>query len=276
MKDTPMRIVVVWSCSVLYAVAGSAMATLVSGADGQNLAARRAFDRADSGEWNEVFSDPCTEDWQARWFLDGEIGSVSTDEKGMQMTAGPQYKNNAHHMVLWTKESFQGDLRIDYEYTRLDFETRCVNIIYIQATGSGEEPFVKDITQWNELRRVPAMSMYYDHMHTYHISYAAVPGSDSEYIRARRYMPNRTGLKGTELTPDYAPKGLFEPGVPHQITIIKKARDLFMRIKNADQVYYCHLTNSKLPVITEGRIGLRHMFTRSARYKNLRIETPAS
>jgi hypothetical protein len=178
-------------------------------------------------------------------------------------------------MVLWTKESFQGDLRIDYEYTRLDFETRCVNIIYIQATGSGEEPYVKDITEWNALRRVPAMSMYYDHMHTYHISYAAAPGSDKEYIRARRYMPNKTGLEGTELTPDYAPKGLFEPGVPHQITIVKKERDLFMRIENADQVYYCHMANPHLPVVTEGRVGLRHMFTRSARYKNIRIGAPA-
>jgi hypothetical protein len=120
------------------------------------------------------------------------------------------------------------------------------------------------------------MSMYYDHMHTYHISYAAAPGSDKEYIRARRYMPNRTGLEGTELAPDYAPKGLFEPGVPHQITIIKKERDLFMRIENADQVYYCHMTNPHLPVITEGRVGLRHMFTRSARYKNIRIGGPAS
>jgi hypothetical protein len=33
------------------------------------------------------------------------------------------------------------------------------------------------------------------------------------------------------------------------------------------------MTNPKLPVITEGRIGLRHMFTRSARYKNIKIST---
>lgn len=271
-----MRTAVTLACCVVCAVAGIAIAPPASGADAQNDEARQAFDQADSGEWREIFSDPCTEDWETRWFLDGEIASVSTSEKGMQLTAGPQYKNNAHHMVLWTKESFQGDLRIDYEYTRLDFEEHCVNIIYIQATGSGEEPYVKDITAWNELRRVPAMSMYFDHMHAYHISYAAAPGTDKEYIRARRYMPNKTGLEGTELTPDYAPEGLFEPGVAHQVTIIKKDRELFMRIKNADQVYYCHMTNSNLPVITEGHIGLRHMFTRSARYKNIRISAPAS
>ena len=63
-----------------------------------------------------------------------------------------------------------------------------MNILYIQATGSGEEPFVKDITEWNELRRAPAMRMYFDHMNTYHISYAAFPNNEdtTSYIRARR------------------------------------------------------------------------------------------
>ena len=258
------------------AATGCAVVAPVSGTDGMQNEARRSFEQADSGKWREILSDPCTGDWTSRWLLDGEIASVSTSERGMQLTAGPQYKNNAHHMVLWTKDSFEGDLRIEYEYTRLDFESRCVNIIYIQATGSGEEPYVKDITKWSGLRRVPAMSTYFDHMHTYHISYAANPGTAREYIRARRYMPNRDGLKGTNLEPDYAPKGLFQPGVPHAITIIKKERDLFMRIENADQVYYCHMTNPHLPAITEGRIGLRHMFTRSARYRDFRISTLSS
>jgi hypothetical protein len=177
-------------------------------------------------------------------------------------------------MVLWTKDSFKGDLKIEYDYTRLDFEIRCVNILYIQATGSGKKPYSKDITEWNELRRVPAMKMYFDHMNTYHISYSAFPneGDDRQsYIRGRRYMPNKTGLKGTDLVPDYYPKGLFDPGVVHKITVIKKDRDLYMRIENYEQTYYCHMSNPYLPIITEGRIGLRQMFTRSARYKNFQI-----
>ena len=271
-----MRTTDALSCRVLCALAVGTFACPLSRANAQQDQIQKRFDQADSGEWREVFRDPCTEDWETRWFLDGEIGAVSTSEKGMQLTAGPQYRNDAHHMVLWTKDSFEGDLRIEYDYTRLDFEERCVNIIYIQATGSGDEPYVKDITKWNDLRRVPAMSMYFNHMHTYHISYAASPGTDEEYIRARRYLPTGAGLKGTELAPDYAPEGLFEPGVPHRITIIKRDRDLFMRIVNADQSYYCHMANPDLPVISEGRVGLRHMFTRSARYRNIRIGTPAS
>jgi len=229
-----------------------------------------AFEKALEGNWQNVLSDSCTNDWTEKWFLDGEIGSVKTGPDGMQLTAGPQFKNDAHHMVLWTKKSFKGDLKIEYEYTRLDSETRCVNILYIQATGSGEIPYIKDISKWNNLRPVPAMRMYYDHMNAYHISYAAFPNKGNNrksYIRARRYMPNRTGLKGTNLKPDYYPEGLFATGVPHKITVIKKDRDIFMRIENSRKVYYCHMTNPDLPIVTEGRIGLRHMFTRSARYK---------
>ena len=45
------------------------------------------------------------------------------------------------------------------------------------------------------------MSMYFNHMNTYHISYAAYGNTDEpdkhDYIRARRYMPESgNGLKG--------------------------------------------------------------------------------
>lgn len=79
------------------------------------------------------------------------------------------------------------------------------------------------------------MKMYYDHMHSYHISYAANPGTKKAYIRGRRYMPERQGLKGTALKPDYSTPELFAAA---------------------------------------GRIGLRHMFTRSARYANFQVSRP--
>ena len=237
--------------------------------------ARLAFEKVSAARWKEVFFDPGTGNWKERWFLDGEVGKVESGPNGMELTAGPEFKNDAHHMVLWTRDSFAGDLKIEYDYTRLDDETRCVNILYIQATGSGEGQYAKDISKWNELRRVPAMRMYFNHMHAYHISYAAFPNSEdaTSYVRARRYLPNASGLKGTNLEPDYYPKGLFKKGVPHRITVIKQARKLFMRIENAEQTWHCHMTNPELPPIEEGRVGLRHMFTRSSRYKNFRIST---
>ena len=232
---------------------------------------KAAFQRAADGKWREVFSDTGTGDWKQRWFLDGEVGTVKNSAKGMELTAGPEFGNNAHHMVLWTKDNFEGDLKIDYEYTRLDEANRCVNILYIQATGSGKKPYVKDLTQWNELRKAPTMSLYFDHMNTYAISYASFP---DKHIRARRYMPEKNGLKGTDLAPDYFPADFFKTGVTHKITVVKKARDLFVRIENAEQTLYCHMSNPDLPEITEGRIGLRHMFTRAALYRNFRVSMP--
>lgn len=253
--------------------AGFALAADPGESPAREQADRKAFEQAAAGPWTEAFSDPCTGDWTKLWSLDGEIGTVKTGPDGMTLTAGPEFKNEAHHMVLWTRDSFEGDLKIRYDYTRLDNETRCVNILYIQATGSGKDPYVADISKWNELRKVPSMETYFNHMHTYHISYAAFPDS---YIRGRRYVPEGGGLKGTDLEPDYFPKGLFATGVKHHITVIKNDRGLFMRVENPNQVFHCHMTNHKLPVITQGRIGLRHMFTRSARYGNFSISTPAA
>lgn len=238
---------------------------------------RTSFEQAAALTWREVFADPGTDDWRKHWFLDGEVGAVTNSPEGMTLTAGPEFKNDAHHMVLWSKRSFTGDLKIEYDFTRLDEERRCVTILYIQASGSGEGRFGKDIATWSDLRKVPAMSTYYDNMHTYHLSYAAFgnTGKDqASYIRGRRYMPGQTGLKGTELAPDYHFETLFAMGVKHHITVIKRDRDLYLRIENPDGIRYCHLHNVKLPVVTEGRIGLRHMFTRVARYQNFRISMP--
>ena len=236
---------------------------------------RAAFKQAAaSTAWSDVFFDTCTADWKANWFLDGEVGTVTNSPEGMTLTAGPEFRNDAHHLVLWTKASFEGDLKIEYDYTRLDEAANCVTILYIQATGSGVGPYAKDIAQWSGLRRVPAMKVYFDHMNTYHISYAANPGSDNAYIRGRRYMPEKQGLRGTGLKPDYAAKGLFATGVLHHITVIKQDHDLFLRIENPDQIVYYHMTNPDLPPVTDGRIGIRHMFTRSARYANFCVSRP--
>jgi hypothetical protein len=194
----------------------------------------------------------------------------------MEFYAGPVPAEDSSHSVLWTRESFSGNVKIEYEYTRLDAATKYVNILYIQATGSGQGDFAEEIFTWSEMRRIPAMRMYFNHMNTYHISYAAYANTDEadkhDYIRARRYMPESgNGLKGTDLSPDYFDSGLFQPGVKHHITIIKEGNKLYMEIIAPDKRMLCHWNNTDLPPIEKGRIGLRHMFTRNARYKNFRV-----
>ena len=141
--------------------------------DGVEAEAWERFEELSAQEWNEVFFDPGSGDWRENWSLDGLKAEVSNSEEGMNFRAGPVPRDNASHAVMWTRASFSGDLKIEYEYTRTDEAAQYVNILYIQATGSGEEGFPRDISEWSDQRTVPAMSVYWGNMHTYHISYAA-------------------------------------------------------------------------------------------------------
>ena len=243
--------------------------------------ARDRFAELDAQPWQEVFFDTGAGNWRDQWSLDGLKATVSNSGQGMNFSAGPVPRENASHAVLWTRQSFSGDLKIEYEYTRTDQANQYVNILYIQASGSGEEGFPKDISQWADQRTVPAMSVYWGNMHTYHISYAAYgrePVTDDyDYIRARRYRPDVLPKKnGPILEPDsYERSGLFAPGVAHRITVIKHGNELFMMIRNSEKEYLAHWVNTEQPPVTEGRIGLRHMYTRSARYRDFRVSIPA-
>ena len=122
------------------------------------------------------------------------------------------------------------------------------------------------------------MGKYFSNMNTYHISYAAEVRKDRDnrsYIRGRRYIPAGRTLRGTRLAPDYDDvTGFFAYGIPHQITVIKRDRDLYMKVQNTEKTQFFHMKNAELPIIREGRIGLRQMFTRSAIYKNFKVSVP--
>ena len=234
------------------------------------------FQQLCDANWKEIFFDSCTEDWSNHWTLDGLKAKVTHSDKGMDFKAGPTRRENASHAVMWTKESFAGNIRIDYEYTKLEDVVEAVTILYIQATGSSAEGYGRDISKWADKREVASMGMYFNHMNLYHISYAAFEAGNTDpakdYIRARRYMPeSSTGLANTDLKPDYFETGLFKKGVPHKITVIKKGDDLFMYIRNPEKEQLCHWKTDTFPPILQGRIGLRHMWTRGARYRDFRI-----
>lgn len=242
----------------------------------ENTGNKDRFRQLSSRPWREVFHDDGTGDWRQKWTLDGLKAKVINSPQGMDFHAGRVADEDASHAVLWTKDAFRGDIKVEYEFTRLDSASRYVVILYLQATGSGVGPYAKDIAQWSGLRTIPAMRTYFDHMNAYHVSYAAF-GNDNadpsdDYLRARRYMPlTGKGLKGTELEEEYRKTGLFKTGVPHRITVIKTGSDLFMHVKNEEKELLCHWNATSLPPILEGRVGLRHMATRSARYRDFHI-----
>ena len=229
-----------------------------------------------SADWELAFSDPCTEDWQANWFLDGLEATVEHNQKGMNLQAGPERGEDAHHAVLWTKNSFSGDIKIQYNYTRTDNETVHVNILYIQATGIGTDPYHRDISQWNELRSVPKMSQYFRYMNALHISYAAFGNSNSDpsqdYVRARRYpVTEQVSFADMEIPPSYYNTGLFKPGITYRITVIKTGSRLFFEVAGAGQQQLYNWDLQDAEPVAEGRIGLRHMYTRSATYSEFKV-----
>lgn len=227
-------------------------------------------------DWEEVFSDSCTGDWRNAWVLDGEKARVSNGPEGMDFYGGPVPAEDASHSVLWTRESFRGDVKVEYRYTRLDSARRFVNILYLFASGSGAEGYPVDILEWPEKRNVPAMKIYYNHMNLLHISYAAFENTNTrklnDYIRARRYLTETgKGLEGTELEPGYFRTGLFRTGETSRITVLRKGNDLYMHVRAPGKEKLCHWDLSGFPPVDQGRIGLRHMGSRRARYRDFRI-----
>jgi len=238
----------------------------------------QAYQDALARPWRVALRDDGTGDWERHWFLDGLKARVETSDAGMAFYAGPNEDEDASHAVLWTRQSFRTPIKVEYDYTRLDKSGRGVNIIYLLATGCGEPPFAKDITEWNQLREVPGMGKYFRNMELYHISYAAAtydretqePTGD-DYVRGRRYMPAGNTLRGTNFEQEYRGTGLFRQGVPHHIVVIKSGDRLFMEVTNADQRRLFWFDTSGFPEVTEGRVGFRQMFTRNARYGNIMI-----
>lgn len=94
------------------------------------------------------------------------------------------------------------------------------------------------------------------------------------YVRARRYpKPDDKPFETTKIEPSYDMHGLFETGKTYHITAIKTAEKLSFEMAHGDKKQYFEWDVSKVIPITEGRIGIRHMFTRSAIYKNFKVYT---
>ena len=229
-----------------------------------------AFENLKKQNWSLSFEDKCSSsDWKDKWFLDGEKAKVTNSSEAMTIDTAKGYA------VLWTKKEFSGDVKIEYDFKRADeYFGQAVNIIYIQATGDGQKGYDKDISKWSDKRKTAAMSDYFLNMHTYHISYAAYnkKGRNSEYIRARRYLPlGNKRLGGTKMAGEYTMTGLFEDKKWVNVTIIKKDKDIFVEFKHPDKTLHCHFKNEDKDAIKEGRIGLRLMPNRLSHFKNFKI-----
>lgn len=224
----------------------------------------------DDNHWKLRFNDLSRKKWQSKWFLDGLKANVKNTQNGMIFSAGPIKGDDSNHAVLWTKKVFKGNLKIEYEFTKLDSENSQVNIIFIQATG--KDPDKKDIFKWKNERTIPHMKTYFDNLVCLHISYAAFD-INGEYIRVRKYprVEGEDFNSTTEIPPAIFNTGMFRQGIKYKITIIKMKNKLFFNIdENGNQkLFSWSLTEDQS--VNEGRIGLRHMYTRSSLYENFKV-----
>ena len=120
------------------------------------------------------------------------------------------------------------------------------------------------------------MSTYYNNMNLWHVSYAAFGnGNEKEkkdYMRARRY-PVLKGkkFKDTEVGSSYDDTGLFKDGIKYHMTVIKKDDLLYIEVEGDGKSKLFTWDFSDFPQVSEGRIGLRHMWTRSSKYANFTV-----
>lgn len=231
-----------------------------------------AQDSAAPDSWKLVFSDPGTGDWEQNWFRDGAESTLTNTPEGLIYKTGPRNKKDAAHEVLWTKQSFNGDLRIAFDFTRLDsnLEHVSVCILYFHAIGrGGEHP--EDIAAWKTERAVPQMARYFQGMKLYHISYACTGGDDRNYIRARQYPTRGNFSKDTLIEPSYENIDLFKPGETWHLVFEKVGSSLRMTASKGPEDYEWTWDLSGRPDLTHGRIGLRQMRDRESRIANFQV-----
>jgi hypothetical protein len=264
-----------WNTGVLQNIPPSGNVITGNVITGSKLAAIETAGATENTIVEMVFSDPGAGDWKERWFLEGLKATVEYEKGGLVFSSGPVPMEQASHAVLWTNQSFKGDIRIEYDYTRLDSMTTstAVNILYIQATGLGTEDSPTDIFLSTNQREVPWMKSYYLNMNALHISYATTGPKRANYVAARRYPAENqeSFMQGTMIQPVYENVDLFRPGETYHVTVLKEDGILSFTAEREGGVHTFEWDTSAFPPVTEGRIGLRHMWARSSRYQNIRV-----
>ena len=231
-----------------------------------------------------LFNDPMLSNWQENWFLDGEKATLEHRDGGLFYSGGTVTKSmdpveyHAHHAVLWTKQEFEGDIRISYHWTPVDRDGPGAILLYVQAQGIGVDPYDRDISKWNEMRRIPAMDKYFKNMNLISLSIR-------ENIRCKRYpwfdSAGNPYDAGGLVEPMVEYKEQLVPGKTYQIIVEKRNPMLSYKIidTTTGEATISHTWDTSkiddrydVKQITNGRIGIRHMATKQAIYKDFKVE----
>jgi len=229
-----------------------------------------------------LFKDSMSKDWQSNWFLDGKNAVLKHRDGGLAFitTASKEDKKvnraafDAQHAVLWTKREFEGDIRISYTFSKHP-DSSWQKLIYVQARGIGQKPYVEDIHAWHKLRDVARMDKYFKRMNLVSLSLR-------DQIRCKRYPV--MDLEGNRLPCESKPRG-ENKGLPNggefHVLIEKRKKSILLRIKNLQTGEFAvdhtwdlsELTEKRNPKFVEkGRIGLRLMGGHKINFRNFKVE----
>lgn len=232
-----------------------------------------------------LFHDSMARNWQENWFLDGQNAELKHRGGGLDFitTESEVDKNvdrapfDARHAVLWTRQEFEGDIRITYTYTMLP-DCTWQKLIYVHARGIGSGPYAQDIYAWRNLREVARMDKYFNYMDLIGLSLR-------DPIRCRRYPWNdidRDVRLESEFLPRAENKG-FEIG--HDLDVIVEKRKASMLLRITDRATGQHvvdhtwdLTDEKVlkdrsqKFVEKGRIGLRLMGGHKINVRDFKVE----
>lgn len=230
-----------------------------------------------------LFEDAMTDNWQKNWFLDGKKAVLEHRDGGLAFitTASKVDKRvdraafDAQHAVLWTRQVFEGDIRITYTFTKLP-ECGWQKLIYVQAQGIGKEPYVEDIHAWKDLRDVAVMSQYFMHMNLIGLSLRGE-------IRCKRY-PWKDLVRDLEVKSEILPRGEnkgMEIGRELHVLVEKRKKSILLRIKDVESGTYAvdhtwdltqNLENREPKFVTKGRIGIRLMGGHKINFRDFKVE----
>lgn len=216
-----------------------------------------------------LFEDSMAGDWQKNWFLDGKKAVLEHKDGGLAfMTTESKIDKrvdrapfDSQHANLWTRQEFSGEIRISYTFSKMA-DSSWQKLIYIQARGIGQKPYVEDIYAWRDLRTVARMDKYYKYMNLVSLSLR-------DQIRCKRYPV--VDLEDNSIPCESLPRGVNK-GLPNggefKVVIEKRNKSISMQIKDAKTGEFVvdhkwdlsELTEKRSPKFVEkGRIGIRLM-----------------
>ena len=245
------------------------------------------LDRKNAAADQILFEDPMTGDWQENWFLDGSKAELTNSEEGLHFAASTlpgiwQTRNESEeqrrlfdsfHAVLWTQEEFEGEIGVSFEMSRTS--EGFTFLLYMLAQGVEWGPYAKDITEWNELREIPNMALYYRCMNLTGVTFR-------DQIRLRRYpwMSEDGERFDDNLIGEMIDYDQIPVGNTYKVDIELREATLRIRLEevgNPDNVLdktfdrINDLDPRRPTPSTRGRIGLRHMTGTSVLYRNFQV-----